>query len=186
LAKHRPVIAAIFRVGGLFIGVPSFISFVGFAVVAALSLRPLPAADTAEHLDIDTYGLVALLAMGARGVAAAFGLAIAAMEWVFALLTVLALAGALVGMLLYLVGRGAPATRRVGARACHSGGNRMCGAHARRTLGRATQSVALRLAVDGCADLFPLGFAAQVRLTIAWRTDTLLRGITDSGANRSV
>jgi hypothetical protein len=81
LGNQRRIIGATFRAVGLAIGVPSLIALVGLAA-ADLTYRPLPAAETVHDLDIGTYGLVALLVDGARGVAATFGFAITAMDWI--------------------------------------------------------------------------------------------------------
>ena len=115
LVRHRYVVAAAFRGIGFLIGVPSLVLLVVSAPVA-LTSGHVPMADTSEAIDIHTYGLVALLVMGARGVASVFGLAIAALDWAVRLLAVLALICTMGGVLLYLIGRGLQ-RRAVSARA---------------------------------------------------------------------
>jgi hypothetical protein len=104
VSTHRPIVARGFRAVGLVIGLPSVVLFVVLAA-ATLTLR-LPPLDTSGPLDIGTYGLVALLVAGARGISSAFGFLIKAMDWAIALMAVVSLAVAVLGLFLFVVGRG--------------------------------------------------------------------------------
>lgn len=102
--NHRPIVAKGFRAAGLVVGVPSLILFVALAP-AVLTAR-LPPADASGPVDIGTYGLVGLLVAGARGVGGALRFFIGAMDWAMTLLAAASLAAALLGLFLFVIGRG--------------------------------------------------------------------------------
>jgi len=105
LRAHRLIVASGFRIAGWGLGVPSSLSFLGFTAGSIL-LRRASAADKSHYLDINTYGLVGLLANGARGLGKVFEFLASVGAWVAAALAILSLFAILFSVILYFTGRG--------------------------------------------------------------------------------
>jgi hypothetical protein len=102
---HRWIVAAEFRVFGFVLGLPAL------AVLINLgwdwwNLRGAPPPPPAQHLEIQKYGLVALLSDGAQGLGAMLGFLGTLASFAAALIGIVAALALLFGMLLYFTGSG--------------------------------------------------------------------------------
>ena len=102
---HLPIVAWGLRIVGLVIGAPSFLLTL-YLSGGVFGLRQAPPTDASAPLDIQTYGLIALLDNGVRGIAKMFEFFAGAATWILTALTIAALTSTLVGVILYLAGRG--------------------------------------------------------------------------------
>jgi hypothetical protein len=105
VSSNLSIVALELRVAGWVLGVPSFLSTLGLSV-GAFVLRHGPPVDNSQSLDIQKYGLVGLLANGARGVAKTLEFIAHAAAWLVAGLAILSLAALLTAVIFYLAGRG--------------------------------------------------------------------------------
>ena len=103
--SHLPIVAWVLRIVGLVIGAPSFLLTL-YLGGGLFGLRQAPTTDVSAPLDIKTYGLVALLNNGVRGIAKMFEFFAGAAVWILTALTIASLTSTLVGLILYLAGRG--------------------------------------------------------------------------------
>jgi len=109
LADHRLIVARSFRIAGVVIGLPSSLAALGLTVGAFLAGSG--SGHKPQYLDISTYGIAGLISNAANGVGGVLSFLNGVAAWVFGLMAVLAVATALFGGLLYLVGRGLRASR---------------------------------------------------------------------------
>jgi hypothetical protein len=105
LNGHLPIVAWGLRIVGLVIGAPSFLLTV-YLGGGVFGFRQAPPTDVSAPLDIKTYGLIALLDNGVRGVAKMFEFFAGAAAWILTALTLVSLTSTLAGLILYLAGRG--------------------------------------------------------------------------------
>ena len=103
--SHLPIVALGLRIVGLVIGAPSFLAalYLGWGVFV---FRQAPPTDGSAPLDIKTYGLIALLENGVRGLVKMFEFFAGAATWILTALTIASLTSTLGGVMLYLAGRG--------------------------------------------------------------------------------
>jgi hypothetical protein len=105
MGRHLFIVAVGFRVAGVLLGLASIAALVDLADTALVMKRtPLP--DAGAPLDIQTYGLVALIANAARGAGYLLHLLAGFLTVILVLLAVTAVLGLLFAVLLYLTGRG--------------------------------------------------------------------------------
>jgi hypothetical protein len=105
LNGHLPIVALGLRIAGWIIGAPSFLLTL-YLGGGLFGFRQAPPTDVSAPLDIKTYGLIALLDNGARGIARMFEFFAGAATWILTALTLVSLTSTLVGVILYLAGRG--------------------------------------------------------------------------------
>ncbi len=103
--RHQDIVARGFRIVGWALGAPSLVLLLFFCV-GLIDLSHGPASDTSRPLDIGTYGIVALLSYGMRGIAALFEAAGAVTTWAMVLLAVLSLVTTSFAVVMYVTGRG--------------------------------------------------------------------------------
>jgi hypothetical protein len=105
LNGHLPIVASGLRIAGWIIGAPSFLLTL-YLGGGLFGFRQAPPTDVSAPLDIKTYGLIALLDNGVRGIARMFEFFACAAAWILTALTLVSLTSTLIGAMLYLVGRG--------------------------------------------------------------------------------
>jgi hypothetical protein len=103
--QHLAIVARSYRIAGLLLGIPSVALLLDTAVNLFL-LRDRPALPASQPLDVKTYGLVALLSDGVRGIAAMFSFFGELVVWGMIFLALLAFAVSLFAALLYFTGNG--------------------------------------------------------------------------------
>ncbi|HEY5337283.1 MAG TPA: hypothetical protein VIJ85_03695 [Rhizomicrobium sp.] len=69
---HRVIVANAFRIFGVLLGLPAAVVLIKLVVDFA-TLHSAPPVQPAHHLDVGTYGIVALLSYGAQGMGALLG-----------------------------------------------------------------------------------------------------------------
>lgn len=106
MGSQSVIVAYGFRALGLLIGVPSLLVLFDLVVNLFVLNTPMPQPDNSPPLDVQKYGIVALLSYGARGVGAMFGALGALAEWVAQLLAMALFFVVLFALLLYFTGRG--------------------------------------------------------------------------------
>ena len=102
---HLPIVALGLRIAGWIIGAPSFLLTL-YLGGGLFGFRQAPPTDVSAPLDIKTYGLIALLENGVRGLVKMFEFFAGAATWILTALTIASLTSTLVGVMLYLAGRG--------------------------------------------------------------------------------
>jgi hypothetical protein len=106
VGNQSAIVAYGFRILGLLMGVPSFLVLLDLVVNLFVLKTPAPQPDNSAPLDVQKYGIVALLDYGARGMGAMFGAFAAMAEWVAQLVVVALFFVVLFALLLYFTGRG--------------------------------------------------------------------------------
>ncbi len=106
MANQSVIVGYGFRVLSLLFGVPSFVVLLDLFVNLFVLKTPMPQPDNSPPLDVQKYGIVALLDYGARGIGAMFGAFTALAVWVAQLLAALLFFVVLFAVLLFFVGRG--------------------------------------------------------------------------------
>jgi hypothetical protein len=105
LPAHRLIVATGYRVAGLALGVPAFLSFMCLTAFT-FDLHQLAAPDRSPYLDIHTYGLVGLLTNGAQAFSQIVAFLAGLGAWVAAALAILSLSATLFSVVVYLTGGG--------------------------------------------------------------------------------
>jgi hypothetical protein len=106
VGNQSVIVAVGFRVFSLLLGVPSFVVLIDIVVNLFVLKTPMPQPDNSAPLDVQKYGVVALLDYGARGIGAMFGAFSALAVWVAQLFAALLFVVVLFALLLYFTGRG--------------------------------------------------------------------------------
>lgn len=104
MLSQRLILAWVFRLSGLSIGIPSLVIWVQLAI--AYATEPRVTASSSPPVDIHNDGLVGLLAYGARGIAFLLGSLIELVREAFVVLAVVAFGMSLLGALLFQIGSG--------------------------------------------------------------------------------
>jgi hypothetical protein len=105
MVRHLLIVAIGFRVAGLLLALASIAALADFADTAWV-MRQMPPPDTSAALDLQTYGLVALIANAARGAGYVLHALSGVLSIILVALAITAVFGLLFGVLLYLTGRG--------------------------------------------------------------------------------
>ncbi|NQE60703.1 hypothetical protein [Caulobacter sp. RHG1] len=106
---HKRIVTRGFQISAWLIGVPSFLMAL-FLGGTAFVMGSDHAAKPSQYLDVQTYGLVGLLANAATGLGAAFSFLNGVFVGILVLLAVSALAAALFAVMVGLVGQGLKAS----------------------------------------------------------------------------
>jgi hypothetical protein len=102
---YRSIIAWQFRIGGLLLGLPALAILLKLGV-DVWTVPPAPKIQPSQHLDVGTYGLVALLSDGAQGLGAMLGVLGTLAGFAAIAIGVVAALALLLGTLLYFTGGG--------------------------------------------------------------------------------
>jgi hypothetical protein len=105
LPRHRLIVARGFRVAGWILGLPCLALLV-MLCIDLVGLHQDVAPDTSQPLDVQTYGLIALLSDAMRGLGAMFGVFGAVVGWLMVLLAVASLVLTLLAIAMVIAGRG--------------------------------------------------------------------------------
>lgn len=103
--RQRLIVALAFRIVGALVGIPALLAAIWLGIGGA-ELAHGPGADKSGWLAIGTYGLVGLLGNAVHGAADVVGFLLGLAGWVLVLLAIAAFINAVLGLMLYLIGRG--------------------------------------------------------------------------------
>ena len=103
--RHLLIVGTAFRLAGLTLAIGAILTLADLADTALVT-RQMPPLENGERLDIGTYGIIALITDAARGFSFVMHALAGVAEVILAVLAIAAVLILLLGVLLYLTGRG--------------------------------------------------------------------------------